>query len=95
MSGKPQLSLLFEFRMALEGAARSMEEGAAKYNRGNWKKGMPPEEVVDSMGRHLLAFMSGEMIDEASGLPHVDKITANAVMLAEYYHMGLRLTSSP
>jgi len=87
LEGKPQLSLVFEFRRALEGAARSFGEGVEKYGRGNWKKGMPPEEVIDSMGRHLLALMSGELIDEKSGLPHVDKITSNALMLAEYFHM--------
>lgn len=91
--GKPQLSLVLEFRKALEGAAKGLEEGVTKYGRGDWKRGMPLEEVADSLSRHLLAFMSGEMVDEKSGLPHVDKITNNALMLAEYYHMGLRLTS--
>lgn len=85
-AGKPQLSLVLEFRHALEGAARGFEEGVEKYGRGNWRKGMPEYEVVDSLARHLLAFMSGEEIDPTSGLPHVDKALCNAIMLSEYYH---------
>ena len=84
--GKPQLSLVMEFRRALEGASFGLEEGVGKYGRGNWRKGMPEVEVVDSLVRHLIAFMSGEDIDPASGLPHVDKMTCNALMLAEYFH---------
>ena len=84
--GKPQLSWVFEFRFALEGAARSFAEGATKYGRGNWKKGMPREEVLDSLGRHLVALASGEEIDAKSGLPHVDKILTNAMMLSEYHY---------
>lgn len=84
--GKPQLSLVFEFREALEGVSRALAEGAAKYGRGDWEKGMPLTEVMDSLGRHLVAYASGEEIDEASGLPHVDKLLSNALMLSEYYH---------
>lgn len=87
LEGKPQLSLVFEFNLALEGAARSLAEGVGKYGRGDWKKGMPPEEVMDSLGRHIIALASGELIDEKSGLPHVDKITTNALMLAQYFHI--------
>lgn len=87
MAGKAPVSLVLEFGRAIRGAARSLAEGARKYGRGDWKRGMPEDEVVDSLGRHLLAFMSGEMIDPDGGLPHVDKILSNAMMLSEYYHM--------
>lgn len=86
-NGKPQLSLVFEFRRALEGAARGLEEGVGKYGRSDWKKGMPITDCIDSLGRHLTAYMSGEMIDPASGLPHLDKLLCNALMAAEYYHL--------
>lgn len=84
--GKPQLSLVLEFRRALEGAAYGLEEGVGKYGRSDWRKGMPITDVVDSMARHLVAYMSGEMIDPASGLPHLDKALCNALMASEYYH---------
>lgn len=86
-SGKPQLSLVLEFRRALEGASRGLAEGVEKYGRGDWQKGMPITDVVDSMARHLVAYMSGEDIDPKSGLPHLDKVLCNALMASEYYHM--------
>lgn len=86
LEGKPQISLVFEFRRALEGAARALAEGVDKYGRGNWRKGMPQEEVLDSLGRHIVALASGEQIDPASGLPHADKILTNAMLLSEYWH---------
>lgn len=85
-AGKPQLSLVFEFRRALEGAARGLEEGVEKYGRSDWQKGMPIETCIDSLGRHLVAYMSGEEIDPASGLPHLDKLLCNALMASEFYH---------
>jgi hypothetical protein len=81
------MSLIFEFGLALEGGAKALAEGAAKYGRGNWRLGMPQNEILDSIGRHLIALASGEEIDEASGLPHVDKIFTNALMLSQYHHM--------
>lgn len=75
-----------EFHRALNGAARVAAIGAAKYGRGNWQKGMPDSEVIDSAMRHLLAVMAGEDIDPDSGLPHVDAFVCNALMLAEYRH---------
>lgn len=87
LEGKPQLSLILEFRRALENGSFALQEGVEKYGRNNWANGMPIVEVVDSLMRHLTAFMSGEMIDEKSGLPHADKVFTNALMLSEYYHM--------
>lgn len=85
--GKPQLSLVFEFRRALEGSSYGFAEGVAKYGRGNWRKGMPITEILDSLGRHLTAYMGGEEIDPDSGLPHLDKLLCNALMASEHYHM--------
>lgn len=84
-SGKPQLSLVFEFRYALEAIAIGLEEGVSKYGRGNWQKGMPTNEIIDSMGRHLIAHMSGEVVDQDSstGATHLAKIACNALMALE------------
>lgn len=82
--GKPQIGLVLEFRDAIEGAAKALAKGADKYGRGNWQKGMPTEEVVDSMMRHLLAYINEEDVDPEDGMYHTDKILTNALMLAEY-----------
>lgn len=92
---KPQLSYMLEFFHSMQGASRVFEYGAKKYARGNWKKGRPTTDTIDSLMRHLLKYMNGEDLDlnpetgEAdenySGLPHVDLILANALFLSEFY----------
>lgn len=83
--GKPQLSLVLEFPVALCGAAMSLQEGVAKYGRGDWQKGMPEDEILDSMMRHVVALKRGEVVDPDSsmGATHYDKIVTNALMLSE------------
>lgn len=83
-SGKTQLSYILDAGVAMAGMCKVFEFGAKKYDRGNWKKGLPVGEVMDSMLRHLMAYSSGEVLDPESGLPHVDHITCNAVFLATF-----------
>lgn len=84
--GKPKLSMLMEMPDALTGVTHVLEFGAAKYARSNFLNGLPMTQVVDSMARHLLKFMSGEDIDAESGLPHVDHIACNALFLSQFQH---------
>lgn len=86
--GKPQLSLVLEFREALLGAARGLEEGVTKYGRGNWRLGFPKEEIADSLLNHLTAFLAGELIDPDSptGATHLEKVLCNALFLAELHN---------
>lgn len=77
--GKPQYSLLD--LKSLEPCVRVLEFGANKYARDNWKKGMPREQIIDSMMRHLAALIDGEEIDPESGLSHIGHIQCNALFL--------------
>ncbi|MNO26517.1 hypothetical protein D3C76_163710 [compost metagenome] len=84
---KPQLSLVLEFTEALEGAAKGLAEGVAKYGRGNWKKGFPQEEIIDSLMSHLTKHMAGEIVDpdSSTGATHLDKLLCNALLLRQLH----------
>ena len=86
-AGKPQLSYMLEADVAMKGMCGAFAFGAIKYERMNWKKGLPVIEIMDSLLRHMMAVANGEVLDADSGLPHVDHITCNAVFLATF---GLR-----
>ena len=85
--GKPQMSLLMDFGKALKGACRGLQEGADKYGRGDWKKGMPQNEIIDSLLRHLEAHVGGEIVDPTSntGATHLDKVLNNALLLSQLH----------
>jgi hypothetical protein len=76
---------VLEARHAIEGAAEVLEFGMIKYSRGNWKKGFPATDVIDSLLRHINKLLEGETHDEESKKLHVDHITVNAMFLAEMF----------
>ena len=84
--GKPQLSYILEAKDAITGCAAVLEFGAEKYDRGNWKKGLDKNEIIDSLLRHLTSYLSGAEYDEDSGLHHLDHVTCNALFLADQYN---------
>ena len=67
---------------ALIKLAKRFEDGAAKYKRDNWKQGIPISRYVDSLYRHLWAFMEGDHTED-----HLGAIIWNAVCLSETYDM--------
>ena len=79
--GKLQWSLV-DFK-SLEGMVKVLEMGAEKYDKHNWKKGMPVTQVGESLMRHLFAFLNGENTDSESGLSHLSHVLCNA-MFMEY-----------
>lgn len=44
---------------ALLSCSKRFEAGAVKYGRDNWKKGQPISRYIDSIYRHLWAYMDG------------------------------------
>jgi len=83
-SGKPMWSLV-DFD-ALIPMVEVLMYGAQKYAPDNWKKGLPINEILDSMQRHMNAFRAGENEDEESKKKHVGHILCNAMFLS-YMHL--------
>lgn len=83
---KPKISMIFDAYDALIGLAEVMMFGGRKYSRGNFLKGMPWTEVVDSLLRHTGQFMSKEFpdFDEESAKHHVFHMLCNTLFLAQY-----------
>lgn len=57
--------------------ALSMQEGALKYGKHNWRAiGVRSSIYYDAAMRHLMAWWEGEDVDPDSGLSHVTKAMA-------------------
>ena len=63
---------------ALRAVAKRFEDGATKYGRDNWRKGIPLSRYVDSLYRHLWAYMDGDTSEDHGGA-----IIWNAMCLVE------------
>ena len=70
---------------ALAAGATALEYGARKYADRNWEKGLPWQQMIDSLKRHIDDFERGRDYDDGpdgSGLPHICMIMAGAMMLS-------------
>lgn len=70
---------------ALAAGAASLEYGAIKYSHRNWEKGLPWQQMIDSLKRHIDDFERGKDYDDGedgSGLHQVCMIMACAMMLS-------------
>jgi hypothetical protein len=87
-AGKPQWNLV-DFK-ALEPMVQVLMYGAKKYTKDgvsgahNWKKGLPVTATIDSLMRHLTAYLGGEELDPESGLPHIGHIMCNIMFISHF-----------
>ena len=65
----------------LEGMARVLMFGAAKYDKHQWRNGMPHTQPFEALLRHLFAWQAGEDIDSDSLLPHLDHALCELMFL--------------
>lgn len=65
MSGKGTPSLIPID--ALRAVSKRFEDGATKYGRDNWKKGIPLSRYVDSLYRHLWQLMEDDQSEDHGG----------------------------
>ena len=79
-TGKPQWGLV-PFS-ALEPMVKVLEFGAEKYAAYNWMKGLPIQEICESLLRHVHAFLEGEDNCPESGLSHIGHMQCNTLFLA-------------
>jgi hypothetical protein len=84
-AGKPKLSKCLLMPEALSGLESVLVFGEEKYDAAERKSWMAykPDEVMDSLLRHLMAVKNGEDQDPESGLPHVHHALFNAAVLVE------------
>jgi len=76
MEGKGMPSLLPI--AALRAASKRFEDGANKYGRDNWTKGIPLSRYIDSLYRNLWQFMEGDESED-----HAGAIVWNAMCLVQ------------
>ncbi len=86
-NGKAPIDLLSS--AALIEIARVMDQGAVKYGRFNWAKGLNFSRVLSAAQRHLLAWNNGEDLDPETGISHVAHAACNCLFLLDYLDRGL------
>jgi hypothetical protein len=77
---------------ALAAGAASLEYGAKKYADRNWEKGLPWQQMIDSLKRHIDDFERGHDFDngaDGSNLHQVCMIMASAMMLSASVIRGI------
>ena len=52
---------------ALRAVSKRFEDGATKYGRDTWKKGIPLSRYVDSLYRHLWQLMENDQAEDHGG----------------------------
>lgn len=67
---------------ALQDVCRVLAFGAEKYARDNFKiaPGLPLESYIQSMWRHLVQYLKGELVDSESQLSNLSHLACNCFM---------------
>ncbi len=73
---------------AAQRAAKIYAEGAEKYGDRNWEKGMPIEDVLNHLERHLILWKMGDRSED-----HLAKIRVNADFIMHYEEQDFRKKS--
>lgn len=77
---------------AVAAGATALEYGALKYAHRNWERGLPWQQMIDSLKRHIDDFERGHDRDDGpdgSDLPQVCMIMASAMMLSASVIRGI------
>jgi hypothetical protein len=90
--GKPRPSLILkDMKKSFEALMEVREFGCKKYDRMNWSVSKGTEhskefldENIDSMLRHIMAYMEGESIDNESGCHHLAQAAIRCMFAIEY-----------
>lgn len=73
----------------VENIARVLTYGATKYSDNSWQNlDNFWNRYKGALLRHLAAIDKGELIDQESGISHIDHVLCNAVFLSWGYHNG-------
>jgi hypothetical protein len=80
-SGKIRYSLVPQ--LAIREVIKGFEHGAKKYGQFNYSNGLNHLRYADAAWRHMNQYLTGENIDEESGVPHLALIACNAMMALE------------
>ena len=85
---KQAMFLMGPIQETVTECAQVFDYGRKKYAEWNWAKGMAWSVPIGCASRHLMAMLSGELIDpvekKGSGLPHRGHVMCNLVMLETY-----------
>lgn len=73
----------------MESLGQILTMGTQKYSENSWQN-LPDfwKRYKAALLRHLTAIDKGELIDQESGLPHIDHVLCNAAFLSWGYHHG-------
>lgn len=63
---------------------RGFKHGAKKYGEDNWKLGIESKRIYAALQRHLWKWWNGSVVDEDSGLSHLDHAACCLAMLIHY-----------
>ncbi len=69
----------------VENIAAVLTYGAEKYAPDNWRQGLPEEETLGAILRHLTAYRKGELVDPETGLDHRAQAVCNLYFWMKLY----------